>query len=84
MLRGGELDMTTTFESNARIRLMIGTFSAEASNPVQQNTAIRLHVGDMGGEFSSLGQQRSRLVIGDDSLNDRLARYRQIKIRKGG
>jgi hypothetical protein len=38
----------------------------------------------MGGEFSSLGQQRSTLVIADDSLNDRLPRYRQIKIRKGG
>jgi hypothetical protein len=24
------------------------------------------------------------LVIADDSLNDRLPRYRQIKIRKGG
>jgi hypothetical protein len=59
-------------------------FSAEASNPAQQNTAISLHVGDMGGEFSSLGQQRSTLVIADDSLNDRLPRYRQIKIRKGG
>jgi hypothetical protein len=35
-----------------------------------------------------LGQQRSTLVIADDSLNDRLndrlPRYRQIKIRKGG
>jgi hypothetical protein len=38
----------------------------------------------MGGEFSSWGQQRSTLVIVDDSLNDRLPRYRQIKIREGG